>query len=79
MANNLMRERFMAGDGKPKGEGVASPCVNLCRIDGENPWCRGCLRTLDEIAAWPGASDEEKRAIWRRIRQRAEQGDNRIL
>ncbi|CAI1158868.1 DUF1289 domain-containing protein [Serratia ficaria] len=69
----------MAGDNQQPQHGVRSPCVSLCRIDGETQQCRGCRRTLAEIAAWSGASDEEKRAIWRRIRQRAEQGDKRIL
>jgi len=25
--------------------------------------CEGCLRTLDEIAAWSGMSADEKRAV----------------
>jgi uncharacterized protein len=28
-----------------------SPCINVCSI-GPNGWCRGCYRTLDEIAGW---------------------------
>ncbi|MBB1208452.1 DUF1289 domain-containing protein, partial [Klebsiella pneumoniae] len=48
------------------------PCVSLCRIDDETQQCRGCRRTRAEIAAWPTASDAEKRAIWRRLELRAE-------
>jgi predicted Fe-S protein YdhL (DUF1289 family) len=25
--------------------------------------CEGCLRTLDEIAAWSGLNNDEKRAV----------------
>jgi predicted Fe-S protein YdhL (DUF1289 family) len=28
-----------------------SPCINVCSI-GPRGWCRGCYRTLDEIAGW---------------------------
>jgi len=31
---------------------VASPCINVCRMSQETALCEGCLRTLDEIAAW---------------------------
>jgi len=36
-------------------------------------WCEGCLRTLDEIAAWSSLDDEEKRAVWRLLDQRRSQ------
>ena len=26
--------------------------------------CEGCLRTIDEIAAWSRMDDHEKRAVW---------------
>jgi predicted Fe-S protein YdhL (DUF1289 family) len=29
--------------------------------------CEGCLRTLDEIAAWSAMSAEEKRAVLARL------------
>ena len=28
-----------------------SPCIGVCNI-GPRGWCRGCYRTLDEIAGW---------------------------
>ena len=31
--------------------GPSSPCLNICTLD-ERGVCRGCYRTLDEIAAW---------------------------
>ncbi|MFO1286323.1 MAG: DUF1289 domain-containing protein [Rubrivivax sp.] len=37
------------------------------------PLCAGCLRTLDEIAAWAQLSEAGKRAVWAAIgRRRAE-------
>ena len=33
--------------------------------------CEGCLRTLDEIAAWSSLDDAGKRAVWQRLAQRA--------
>ena len=33
--------------------------------------CKGCLRSLDEIAAWSAMDDEGKRDIWGRIETRA--------
>jgi hypothetical protein len=32
--------------------------------------CEGCLRTLDEIAAWSRMDDDEKRAVWRLLDER---------
>ena len=31
---------------------VASPCINVCRMDARSGLCDGCYRTIDEIAAW---------------------------
>ena len=41
----------------------ASPCVGICLIDPATGTCRGCLRSVAEIAAWYGATAAEKRAI----------------
>jgi predicted Fe-S protein YdhL (DUF1289 family) len=35
--------------------------------------CEGCLRTIDEIAAWSTLSDEAKSAVWDAIEQRREE------
>ena len=42
---------------------VPSPCINVCRIHGLTGWCEGCLRTMDEIAAWSQLTDADKRAV----------------
>ena len=42
---------------------VASPCINVCRMDAASGYCEGCRRTLDEIACWSVYSNAEKRAV----------------
>lgn len=49
---------------------VPSPCINLCEMDPASGFCRGCMRTIDEIVAWGQASEQAKRAIWEQIRAR---------
>ncbi len=42
---------------------VPSPCVDICDVDETCKYCIGCGRSLDEIAAWLTASDEQRQAI----------------
>ena len=42
---------------------VASPCINVCRMDATSGYCEGCGRTLDEIASWSVYTAAEKRAV----------------
>jgi len=44
-------------------DAVASPCVRLCAVDPRTGLCRGCWRTLAEIAAWPTLDDDGRRRI----------------
>ena len=48
----------------------ASPCLGICLMDPRTRTCRGCLRTIEEIAGWYAASNAEKRAILRRLKAR---------
>jgi predicted Fe-S protein YdhL (DUF1289 family) len=41
-----------------------SPCLGICIMDPRTRQCRGCLRTVEEIAHWYEASPAEKRALW---------------
>jgi hypothetical protein len=50
---------------------VPSPCINVCRIDDATGLCVGCLRTLDEIAAWSVLTDSERRDVWEHLASRA--------
>ena len=56
--------RLFGGSEKAK---VPSPCTDICRIDPASGWCEGCLRTLDEIAAWGSIDDAARREIWKRL------------
>ncbi len=49
---------------------VPSPCVNVCQMDPASGLCRGCLRTLDEIAGWLDFSVTEKRQVLERLDER---------
>ena len=56
---------------------IASPCINVCRIDEATALCVGCLRTLDEIATWSVLSDDQRRDVWARLASRVEQVESR--
>ena len=58
--------------------GPSSPCLNICTLD-DRGVCRGCYRTLDEIAGWTRmtATDQwatVERADARRLVAEKEQG-----
>jgi hypothetical protein len=40
-----------------------SPCVGVCTLDPVSFFCRGCLRTIEEIAQWPRLAAEDKRRV----------------
>jgi predicted Fe-S protein YdhL (DUF1289 family) len=44
--------------------------MGVCQLDPATGWCRGCRRTLEEIAGWPTFTPAEKRAVFERIEQR---------
>jgi 2-hydroxychromene-2-carboxylate isomerase len=50
---------------------LRSPCVNVCVLDPARSVCRGCGRTLDEIARWSSMSDAERDEIMDRLAARA--------
>ncbi|MFT4063516.1 DUF1289 domain-containing protein [Paraburkholderia sp.] len=59
-----------SNDGGSGGAPVASPCINVCRMDASTGWCEGCLRTIDEIAGWSTFDDAARRAVWKAIEAR---------
>lgn len=40
-----------------------SPCLGICIMDPRTRQCRGCLRTVEEIAHWYEATPVEKREL----------------
>jgi predicted Fe-S protein YdhL (DUF1289 family) len=68
-----MVEPTLKGAAVAQGAGVASPCVDICRLDAEG-LCVGCRRTLGEIAEWSRASDARRLEILRALPTRAPRG-----
>jgi len=48
-----------------------SPCTGVCEIQPRSGLCRGCLRTLAEIAGWSGFDEQKKRTIIAQLDRRA--------
>jgi hypothetical protein len=49
---------------------VPSPCVGICELDAEAGWCKGCFRTVPEIASWPRLDPAERRRLVEQLDQR---------
>jgi uncharacterized protein len=56
-------------DAALKPAAVASPCVDICRLDAQG-LCIGCRRTLGEIAEWSHASDTRRLEILSALKAR---------
>jgi predicted Fe-S protein YdhL (DUF1289 family) len=56
---------------------IASPCTSVCTIDPATGWCAGCMRTIDEIAAWGSLDDRARRAVWKLLPERRAERDRR--
>ena len=55
---------------EPRDMPLVSPCVGICRMSDDGAYCTGCLRSIEEIAAWSGASDAFKREVWQALAER---------
>lgn len=57
-------------------EGVASPCVSICALDGDDI-CIGCFRTGREISYWGRLPEERQREVLARcgLRMKGEPAD----
>lgn len=42
---------------------IATPCVQVCVVDGESGLCLGCYRTLGEVAGWSRLTDEARALV----------------
>jgi uncharacterized protein len=54
-----------------------SPCIGICLMDPATRTCRGCLRTIEEIAGWYDVSAAEKQTILARLAARRREADRR--
>jgi predicted Fe-S protein YdhL (DUF1289 family) len=42
---------------------VPSPCIGICVLDPATGWCKGCFRTIDEIASWTQLGPAGRKAV----------------
>ncbi len=47
-----------------------SPCIGVCVLEADG-YCRGCYRTIEEIARWRGLLPCEQRTLLRTLAERA--------
>jgi hypothetical protein len=47
----------------PAPRPIASPCVQVCVVDGESGLCLGCRRTLAEIGGWARLTDAQRAEV----------------
>jgi predicted Fe-S protein YdhL (DUF1289 family) len=52
--------------GAPMPERPDTPCVAVCSTTFDDV-CRGCGRTVVEVAHWVSMTAEQKEAVWERI------------
>ncbi|MBP6774627.1 MAG: DUF1289 domain-containing protein [Gemmatimonadaceae bacterium] len=66
MTTPALPPRGRAAGSAPYAPTAESPCIKVCQIDLDDR-CRGCGRTLDEIARWREMTREERIAVNQRI------------
>ena len=49
---------------------MKSPCTKVCQIDQDTRLCRGCFRSLEEIATWGSMSDADRARVMAALDQR---------
>ena len=54
---------------------IASPCINVCKMDEQTGLCSGCLLTIDEIARWSSIDDSRRLWILAAIAKRRQEHD----
>jgi predicted Fe-S protein YdhL (DUF1289 family) len=50
---------------------IQTPCIRICQLNADSI-CVGCLRSLDEIGAWPDADTDERMRILDNISERSQ-------
>ncbi len=59
----------------PIPRAIATPCIQVCVVDGASSLCLGCFRTLSEIGGWSGFSDDQRAKIMADLSQRRDRID----
>lgn len=60
-------------NGPPRA--IATPCVQVCVVDGPSSLCLGCYRTLEEIGRWSRLDPAERERIMAELPARASRID----
>ncbi len=56
---------------------IASPCINVCKMDDQSGLCSGCFRTIEEIAVWARIDDSRRLGILAAVAKRRQEHDPR--
>ena len=49
---------------------IETPCDKICILDDASGLCRGCGRTVDEIARWTAYNDAERARVMAQLPRR---------
>jgi uncharacterized protein len=73
IANRRWRRIAEMAQQLPDGPHLPSPCQSVCIMHPDTGWCEGCMRSIDEIAAWSRMDKVAKQAVWAALPQRLHQ------
>jgi predicted Fe-S protein YdhL (DUF1289 family) len=63
LASKIHKQMAFTTDSAHSNSDPPSPCVGICAINPQTQLCDGCLRTLDEIAAWWDYNPVQKQVV----------------
>ncbi|MGE3150628.1 MAG: DUF1289 domain-containing protein [Pseudorhodoplanes sp.] len=49
---------------------IETPCIKVCAVDPAARLCRGCGRTIEEIARWTAYDDRRRAEVMRSLESR---------
>jgi predicted Fe-S protein YdhL (DUF1289 family) len=49
---------------------ICSPCISVCVLDEASGYCKGCWRTVQEIADWPKLMRHQRIEVLERLAER---------
>jgi predicted Fe-S protein YdhL (DUF1289 family) len=58
----------------PTGSLIESPCIGVCTIDRTRDLCKGCGRTVPEIAGWTRMTPQDRRTVMAALPDRLASG-----
>jgi predicted Fe-S protein YdhL (DUF1289 family) len=71
-SNNFVEDVWAKPTPKPK-----DPCNRQCGVSSQTGLCRGCFRTLNEVADWYGMDEGKQREVLEKVEQRKKNGPER--